>query len=534
MHESSLQVLGSFVLRRAPGEAPLRLGRKNQALLGYLAAQYPGAASRTQVADLLWPDLTAEGARNALRQCLHQLRRASGNADGIDSEGDQLQLQPQAWDVDLWRFRRLAGASEPHQQLDALQLYRGRLLEGLEAGAEWDQWLAGAREDLRRAAHVLVARLSESVAAPQSEVVIRTARLLLAEDPVHEGGYRALMVLQDRMGLRASALQLWEECRRALRRELDAEPSPETRALHERLRQRDQTETAPGSTTQLSRPELPLGRVVPTSGAPVQDHMLRGWQSIMHGSPEENANARVAFRRALAIDARHPEALAMLGWTHFYDFVFGWTQDSAESFEAAGRVAQQALAQHPAHPAPRALNGRLLLWRHDYEAALDELERARAGLPQSPYSYSSLAEAHMRCGQHDEALRLTARALEMEPNDRGVFLTLEGFTRYLRGELGLARVALESAVTRNPRFCPAFGVLAAVLADLGELSAARATAQHAARDNYRVSLDFARRVMPLRDAASRQRLVCAWRLAGAAEHDKPWVPAGAAQPLLEH
>src|SRR6478609_1989528 len=58
------------------GEATVPLASRDAALLAWLALE--GPTPRTRLAALLWPDSDAEGARNSLRQRLHQLRKGVG------------------------------------------------------------------------------------------------------------------------------------------------------------------------------------------------------------------------------------------------------------------------------------------------------------------------------------------------------------------------------------------------------------------------------------------------------------------------
>ncbi len=83
----ALQLIGTPSLH-VPGAAPIRLERKDAALLALLALG--GATPRARVAALLWPDVDDEHARNSLRQRLFRLHR--GAAADVVRAGDVLQL----------------------------------------------------------------------------------------------------------------------------------------------------------------------------------------------------------------------------------------------------------------------------------------------------------------------------------------------------------------------------------------------------------------------------------------------------------
>jgi DNA-binding SARP family transcriptional activator len=517
---SRLRVLGPFELRS--GGSPVRLGRKSQALLAHLAIGGSNGSQRSSLISLLWADHDEEGARNALRQCLHQIRRSIGEEDLIYAEGDMLRLS--GCEVDLWRFGKLVANPTSNSLCQAGEIFGGPLACGLAATAEFDQWLEGERQRLRHEAQGVLARLAlAALSTAEFETAIEFAQRLLRDDPLHEGCHRSLMVLYDRVGLRAKAVQTWDECVRILRTELGVEPSSETRTLHERLR-------GPHASNVSA-----LAFVGPPSANPVHaasqtrahDHMLRGWQFYFLGSPADNARAREAFAAALADDPGKVDAATLYAWTYFTDFMFGWNAAPSWSFAQARRLADLGVAEHSGHPLMAHLDGKLLLWQMDYEGAVRQLERALAGHPSSPQVHANLADAQMRCGNCDEALRLVNRAKELEPNDRGFFRSVEGQARFCMGELDAARQAFESALTRHPQFCVARIGLASTWVELGELARARSSATMALAHFPRLSVDYAQDVVPMRDGRQRARIVDAWRAAGLPEHEGPFITSQA-------
>ena len=118
-----LHLLGASQVRVGPTSIPLRAIQRDQ-LLAYLA--YAGDwVSREQLLYLFWPDSSPRAARNNLRQQLLRAR-ALGYAATLEIEGQRLR-----WSVatDAAAF---AGAVLEGRWQDALALYGGPLLEGLE------------------------------------------------------------------------------------------------------------------------------------------------------------------------------------------------------------------------------------------------------------------------------------------------------------------------------------------------------------------------------------------------------------------
>lgn len=403
----------------------MHIGRKGEALLVYLAMQGMAGAMRSQLIARLWADHADRDARNALRQCLHKVRRATGlSIEGLDGDAERIVLRADACDLDVRRFEDLARCDDVPSMIAAAELYRGDFVEGLDAGADFALWVAAERERLRELAQRLLTRLSERASpGPASECAAMLARRLLAADPVHEGSYCALVRLHMRAGLRAKAAQVWSECRRVLRNDLGVEPSVQTTSTVRRLLDEPAMSYAPAVV------ESGISKILATSAgsferaggdAAVLDLVLRGYQQLSLFTPQGNRLARDAFDQAVALRADHAEAMSLLGLTHFLDSVSGWTDDPAAGLAAAARWAERAMACNGAFARPLQLQAKVLLWRMEHDAAIELLRSAVALEPGSAYAHFHLGEGAMWCGRADEALAHMDRALRLDANDHGI------------------------------------------------------------------------------------------------------------------
>ena len=233
-----LNVLGPPLLLRA-GEPVTALRRtKSQALLFYLAVK-GGPHRRATLSTLLWPESTDQQAATSLRTALSDLRKLFD--DKLEVIGQTVSLSRAAFWLDTAQFDTLLQrtgdeATDILQLQAAVSLYNGDLLAGFHVpGApDYEQWMAGERERLR---HAMLSALLSLAAwhIQQHDMVASLEQLtrLLAIDPASEVGHRQKMVVLARMGLRSTALQQYETCRRVLAEELDVAPSPETMAVYE-------------------------------------------------------------------------------------------------------------------------------------------------------------------------------------------------------------------------------------------------------------------------------------------------------------
>jgi predicted ATPase/DNA-binding SARP family transcriptional activator len=216
--------------------------RKAKSLIKLLALAPDRRIHRERVAELLWPDRTADSAANNLHQALYVARRAleAAGADARDClalHDDMLVLcEGRPVEIDAVRFEeatdaaRREGTAEAYES--ALALYSGELLPE----DRYEDWATGRREALRElhlAALLELAELHASVG--NASAAIEALQRAVVDDPLHEEAHRRLMVLFAVAGRRQQALAQYQQLRQTLRREYEADPDPETRRVYQEV-----------------------------------------------------------------------------------------------------------------------------------------------------------------------------------------------------------------------------------------------------------------------------------------------------------
>jgi DNA-binding SARP family transcriptional activator/tetratricopeptide (TPR) repeat protein len=231
---------------------PIALERKDAALLALLAVD--GPTPRARAAAMLWPDAEPQKARNSLRQRLFRLRRSAGC--DVVVEDSALALAG-GIDHDL--------AALPARLASDPSAAAGELLGafGYEDCEEFDDWVRSARTRIRvlRRDAIAAAVAQEEASGHVARALIFAERLV-AEDPLSEQAHRLLMRLHYRRGDRSAALAAYARCRQLLGRELDAEPSVETRELAQLI---ERSGELPGGASRpvppaIARPPQLVGR----------------------------------------------------------------------------------------------------------------------------------------------------------------------------------------------------------------------------------------------------------------------------------
>ncbi len=218
---------------------------KRVALLAYLAAATPRRLHRRDsLVALFWPELDQEHARAALRQALHGLRHALGDGVLVTRGDEDIGLDAEQIRCDVVEFER---ATEAGRLADALDLYRGDLLEGffIRGAPAFEQWLEDERVRLKVLALRSATLLAERGGLAES---VQWGRRALRIAPLDEPTLRRLMQTLDRLGDRAGALEAYEAFAKRLTAELEAAPAPETRALAGAVRERVATLSSAATT----------------------------------------------------------------------------------------------------------------------------------------------------------------------------------------------------------------------------------------------------------------------------------------------
>jgi DNA-binding SARP family transcriptional activator/Flp pilus assembly protein TadD len=238
-----------------------------RALLAYLICCPQRRASRAQVITALWPDSDEETASSnldrvvrSLRQVLESSReasqsggrvrpsRTSGQLVHIEGEWLALADQSRVW-VDADAFIALssrveeAGNSEQTEQAEqnqegllqeAIALYGGDFLPEERRAS----WVLSLRQSLRRRWCSLLLDLTDIyIAQKETTDALEVLDRLLPADPANEKAVQRLMYVLGGLTRRGEALRAYHRLADLLQNEYHTQPSQETRALYEAIRQ---------------------------------------------------------------------------------------------------------------------------------------------------------------------------------------------------------------------------------------------------------------------------------------------------------
>lgn len=238
-----IRLLGGFCITvgsRVIDEEDWRLQKAGH-LVKLLALAPRHRLGQEQATDLLWTNLDPVAARNNFHRTLYDARRTLATERGVALLPLRqrvlfLESRGLIW-VDVDAFEVAAATARRHREVEpyhaAIALYSGELLPH----DRYVDLFAERRELLRQTFIELlmtVARLHSDRGEPAAAVEI--FQRVVGVEPSCEEAHVELMRLYAVAGQRHRAFQQYALLQKALRRELDAEPSPASKGLYAEIR----------------------------------------------------------------------------------------------------------------------------------------------------------------------------------------------------------------------------------------------------------------------------------------------------------
>lgn len=243
--ETSICLFGGYPVR--VGGHPVRLGisGSTERLFQYLLVNAGKISRREFLAELFWPGSTVRRQRSALNSAVWRIRRQIQGITGLelfcDASAVYLQIDPSVT-IDAVELAEIVHSISPEKMMS--EALADRLFLALNACDEpfmdgvTSTWVLTERERLfniqLRGMTILMHWLGQK---RRYEDALEIGRRLLAADPARESAQCEVMWLYVLNGQRAQAIRQYQEFRIWLKRELDIEPMPETRAIYQHIRQ---------------------------------------------------------------------------------------------------------------------------------------------------------------------------------------------------------------------------------------------------------------------------------------------------------
>ena len=207
------------------------------------------------------------------------------------------------------------------------------------------------------------------------------------------------------------------------------------------------------------------------------DLLLRALPHVYVAMPEQASRAVPLLEQALALEGNYAAAHGLLAWCHEIIFVrAGFKQDNRI---AAIRHARAAVTHGRDDATALSLGAFVIgIVEHDRATALEAFERALTLSPSSAFARFMGGIVLALAGHAERAMEWAERGLRVSPIDRlsNIPHHVLAIGHFLQGQYDEAAHSARRAIQAKPEYSVSHGLLAAALAELGQVEAAKAAA----------------------------------------------------------
>ena len=150
--------------------------------------------------------------------------------------------------------------------------------------------------------------------------------------------------------------------------------------------------------------------------------LIKGKYHYYRYTREDNIAARQLLEDALALDPDYLHAWLWLGFVHFTDTAWGWSQSPTESLEKAAAIAEKIIAFDESYAGGHRLMAFVFSFRRQFDRAFSEAQKAIALKPEDAYSYGDYGMILTNAGRSEEAIIAFKKALRLDPYPEGIML----------------------------------------------------------------------------------------------------------------
>ena len=250
------------------------------------------------------------------------------------------------------------------------------------------------------------------------------------------------------------------------------------------------------------------------------EYFLRGRETYMSFTKENNDQARKLWEKAAELDPNNSWLWQQIGWTYYRDARFGWTDTPAQSLALAEELAQKTLAVDDSNAEAYCLLSVVYMSRRQHDKAVEYGERALALAPNFTDITATIAIPLMYSGRAEEAIELVRNAMRLSPYYPAWYLAVVGFAYRFTGQYEEAIALLETWRDRaNPRSALPYLFLAITYEEAGRGEEAQLAVAEILKRNPKASITgyLKAKTFPYKDQADIDKVVDSLRKAGLPE-----------------
>lgn len=223
---------------------------------------------------------------------------------------------------------------------------------------------------------------------------------------------------------------------------------------------------------QIRQAEIQRSRRKRPENLDAYDLYLRALAKLYTMRPDDNAEAYAGMTEAIALEPDYAPFLTNAVWALQFRLGMGWPALTEDDRAGCLDLARRSLANAHGDPAVLGQCGSaLLMIGREYDYGMQIISDAVAANPNNQYLLVAAAVAKLHCGNIDEALAHSRRALLMSPRDPLAewSLTAIAHAHLALGDYAEALRTAERSLAVNANYEPTYWMLIAANAHLGHM-----------------------------------------------------------------
>ena len=254
-----------------------------------------------------------------------------------------------------------------------------------------------------------------------------------------------------------------------------------------------------------------------TTNIQAYDKITGGMEFFNRFNRQDNAQARLFFEQASNLDEFSAVIYALISFTHFFDIFYNWSNSLIESFDAAEKNANKALALNDSFDLPHMLLGFIHLVKKEYDKAIIEAKQAVALNPNGAYALSALGYITCLAGDPEKGIVHINRAIRLNPIPPSRDYHCLGLAYRMSGQYGKAIEILNHSLKIDPEALTPYITLASCYIELKQIENARKAAKKVLEIEPHFSLEYHQNTLPIKDQGVLSKHIDALRKAGLPE-----------------
>ena len=224
-------------------------------------------------------------------------------------------------------------------------------------------------------------------------------------------------------------------------------------------------EMLPAKLTEAARRQLAKRY---TRSLEAYDFFLRGQALFLVRQADDNEEARVAYRKALALDPNFARAYAGLAMTYAMDYRLRPSAGSAPALARAFELAETARVIDPEVPEAYWALGFVHAQSRRHQQAIESLQKAIKLNRSFADAYALMGGVYTYVGEPARSIPLLRTALRLNPEGGYLYFLLLGRAYLFENDIEQASINLREASARNPVDLETRVYLAAAAAAAGD------------------------------------------------------------------